>query len=136
LDKLNEELFNKEKPEGTTNLAGALKEAFHEHHHKSKHGWKPTTILVITDGEPDSRPAVEQAIVDATKKMNNDDDLCVSFIQIGNDHSAEKFLEHLGKGVKGARFDIVDSMTCGEMEGMSFLDMVKHNCDHTHKWTS
>jgi len=119
-----ERLFDHEKPGGTTNLAGALKEAFHEHFHKSKHRRKATTILVITDGEPDSHSDVEHAIRDATKKMENDHELSLSFIQIGNDHSAAKFLEHMDNHIHGAKFDIVDSLTEREMEGISFVELI------------
>jgi len=122
-----ERLFDHEKPGGTTNLAGALKEAFNDHFHKAKHNRKASTMLVITDGEPDSHHDVEHAIRDATKKMEVANELSVSFIQIGNDHSATKFLEHMDKHVHGAKYDIVDSLTEKEMEGISFVDLIRRS---------
>lgn len=44
-------IFERERPMGTTNLAGVLQCAFQEHFQSGKY----TTILVITDGEPNSK---------------------------------------------------------------------------------
>lgn len=58
--------------------------------------------------------------------MNRDEELSVSFIQIGNDHGAKKFLRSLDDDLrgKGAKFDIVDTVTSDEMMGMSFANLV------------
>jgi hypothetical protein len=39
-------------------------------------------VLVITDGTPDSAPKVEEVIINATKRMRQDADLSISFIQV------------------------------------------------------
>lgn len=67
---------------------------------------------------------MEKVIRDAANKIRRDEDLSVSFIQIGHDHSASKFLKHLDDDLKGARFDIVDSETSENMQGMSFADFI------------
>eukprot|EP01088_Endostelium_zonatum_P017482 TRINITY_DN517_c0_g1_i2.p1 TRINITY_DN517_c0_g1~~TRINITY_DN517_c0_g1_i2.p1 ORF type:complete len:481 (-),score=174.29 TRINITY_DN517_c0_g1_i2:43-1485(-) len=120
-----EDLFRREKPGGTTNLAGVLAEAFRDHFRKGRVGWKPTTVLVITDGEPDDRGKVEKEIKEATWKMDRLEDLSVSFIQIGKDGSATRFLQKLDDDIKGAKFDIVDSLTVEEMNQISFVDLIK-----------
>jgi len=112
--------FKSQSPGGSTCLHGVLRVAFDEHFKKGGQ----TTILVITDGEPDDRKAVEKVIRDAANKIRRDEDLSVSFIQIGHDHSASKFLKHLDDDLKGARFDIVDSETSENMQGMSFADFI------------
>jgi hypothetical protein len=54
---------------------------------------RPETILVITDGEPSDKAEVEKVIINATKKyMQRDEDLSITFIQIGNDVAATAWL--------------------------------------------
>jgi len=112
--------FKKQSPSGSTCLDGVLRVAFDEHFRKGGQ----TTLLVITDGEPDDRRAVEKVIRDAANRIQRDDDLSVSFIQIGHDRSATQFLQHLDDDLKGARFDIVDAETAENMQGMSFADFI------------
>jgi len=112
--------FSKQRPGGSTCLDGVLRLAFDEHFQKGM----PTTILVITDGEPDDRKAVENLIRDAANRIRSDAELSVSFIQIGNDRSASRWLQHLDNDLKGVRFDIVDKVTAAEMAGMSFVDFI------------
>jgi len=51
--------FRSQRPEGSTCLDGVLRIAFDEHFRKGCQ----TTILVITDGEPDDRKAGTFSIV-------------------------------------------------------------------------
>eukprot|EP00027_Filamoeba_sp_ATCC50430_P008203 CAMPEP_0168558438 /NCGR_PEP_ID=MMETSP0413-20121227/9974_1 /TAXON_ID=136452 /ORGANISM="Filamoeba nolandi, Strain NC-AS-23-1" /LENGTH=336 /DNA_ID=CAMNT_0008589567 /DNA_START=104 /DNA_END=1114 /DNA_ORIENTATION=+ len=113
-------IFEKTKPDCSTDLAKVLSAAFDEHF-KQKN--KQTTILVITDGEPDDREAVKQILRNAAQTLTHDEDLSVTFIQIGNDSSATHFLKDLDDSLD-AKFDIVDTVTIGEMEGMSFEELV------------
>ncbi len=54
---------------------------------------RPETILVITDGEPSDKTEVEKVIINATKKyMKRDEDLSITFVQIGNDEGATSWL--------------------------------------------
>lgn len=117
------QIFSREKPSGTTNLAGVLQSAFAEHFG----GSKPTTILVITDGEPDSQAATVKEIVGASQRLRSQEDLSVSFIQIGNDHQATRFLKYLDDALKsqGAKFDIVDSLSADELGHMTFDELIE-----------
>jgi len=63
-------------------------------------------------------------IRDAANRIQRDEDLSVSFIQIGHDRSATKFLKHLDDDLRGCRFDIVDAETAEHMQGMSFADFI------------
>jgi len=114
------ETFKKQSPSGSTCLDGVLRVAFDEHFRKGGQ----TTVLVITDGEPDDRKAVENVIRDASNRLSRDEDLSVSFIQIGSDRSATRFLKQLDDDIRGAKFDIVDTETADNMQGMSFADFV------------
>ena len=122
-ERVVNQLFNRYRPGGSTDLAGVLRKAFREHF---DNGAKPETILVITDGEPNSQPAVENEIIQCTRRLRDDDELSVSFIQIGEDPGARKFLKNLDNGLerKGAKFDIVDTKTADEMKGMDFATLI------------
>ena len=88
---------------------------------------RPETILVISDGEPSDRVAVERVIIDATHKyMTRDEDLSITFIQVGNDSGAERWLQHLDDGLqtRGARFDCVDTMSFSKMKSISFNELI------------
>jgi len=116
-----ENIFQKERPSDSTNLAGVLKAAFQEHFA----GNKPTTILVITDGSPDSESDVISEITDTSNRLEKDEDLSLTFIQIGNDSGATKFLKKLDESLSGIKFDIVDTITQSDMEGMSFNEIIE-----------
>jgi Mg-chelatase subunit ChlD len=117
-------IFTEYSPMGATNLAGALEAAFDIHFKRD--GRQSTTILVVTDGAPDDRKAVFQAIIGATRKMSSDEELAVSLIQIGEDSGATNFLRACDDELKnvGAKFDIVDTITLGEMEGLTVAEVL------------
>eukprot|EP01106_Pelomyxa_sp_JSP_P016232 TRINITY_DN5954_c1_g1_i1.p1 TRINITY_DN5954_c1_g1~~TRINITY_DN5954_c1_g1_i1.p1 ORF type:complete len:364 (-),score=147.16 TRINITY_DN5954_c1_g1_i1:50-1087(-) len=122
-DAMVTELSKKHVPGGGTDLAGVLKIAFNDHFAK---GGKPETILVITDGKPDSEPAAVAEIIGATKRVKDGKELSMSFIQIGNNTEARTFLKMLDNDLKskGAVHDIVDAMTVDQMGNMSFADLI------------
>jgi len=116
-----EQIFEENEPSGRTELAIVLQDAFQGYfQRKDKGETKPNgeTIVVVTDGRPDDQVAVAKAIVEATQKMDKDEELAVSFIQIGNDPEATQFLKFLDDELKdtGAKFDIVDTVTIEEIE--------------------
>jgi len=71
------------------------------------------TIVIITDGEPDDKLAVQNLIVEASKKLDKDEELAILFAQIGDDAGATAYLKKLDDGLEtfGAKFDIVDTKT-------------------------
>lgn len=84
------------------------------------------TILVVTDGEPDDRRSVMEAIINATRKMERDEELGISFIQVGKDSGAKSFLKALDDQLEGvgAKFDICDTVTMDEMADMSLAEVL------------
>ncbi len=60
--------------------------------------------------------------------MEKDEELAISFIQIGNDPDATKFLKLLDDELKGAgaKFDIVDTVTIEDIEdeNLSLVDVL------------
>lgn len=116
----------KSSPMGGTDFVPVLTDIL-ENHFK---GDKPTTVLIVTDGEPSDGVAGQRAlanlIINATKRMEGDGELGLEFIQIGNDPAAQAFLKKLDDELQaaGAKFDIVDTKTCDELENMSIEDVL------------
>jgi len=121
-----ETIFTDFLPGGTTDLTGVLHQAFGEHFSKNH---SPTTILVITDGVPDNQETVKREIIAAANKILTDEELSVTFIQIGKDPDATRYLKMLDDDLRslGARFDIVDQVTAEEMGGMTFEQFIQHS---------
>ncbi len=124
-----EQIFLENDPMGSTNLAGVLEDALNSYFQRKAAGQtKPNgeTILVVTDGEPDDRKGVMRVIIDASRKMDRDEELAISFIQIGTDAQATRFLKALDDELQsvGAKFDIVDTVTVEDMENTTLAEIL------------
>ena len=126
------QIFEDEEPFGDTNLAGVLKAALDDYFQRKTSGQaKPNgeTILVVTDGKADNPVAVIRTIVEATQKIDRDEELAISFIQIGKDTEATEYLKYLDDQLtqkREAKFDIVDTITIEEIEeeGLTITDIL------------
>lgn len=123
------QIFVENDPSGTTDLAGVLKHATDNYFERKNQGQtKPNgeTILIITDGEPDDRKAVMRVIIEASRRMERDEELALSFIQVGTDQQATRFLKVLDDELQsaGAKFDICDTVTMEDMEDMSLSEVL------------
>ncbi len=123
------QIFQENEPSGRTDLAMVLQDALDNYFQRKNKGETKEngeTILVVTDGEPDDRKAVMKVIIEASRKMDIDEELAISFIQIGSDSQATKFLKILDDELQGAgaKFDIVDTVTIEDMEDMSLTDVL------------
>lgn len=108
-------IFQENSPNGGTDTAKVLEHTIKRAlANKEKH----STILVVTDGVPNDMKAVEKLIIETTKKMEKDEELAISFIQVGNDAAARTWLKKLDDDLQsaGAKFDIVDTKTFEEIE--------------------
>ena len=115
-------LFEQNGPCGTTDLAAALDCAFTEHF-AGKRG--ASTVFVVTDGSPDSTDAVQRVIRKAANSIISDEELSVSFVQVGLDSGAKAFLKHLDDHLDDVKFDIVDVVVPSDLKEMSFTDVVR-----------
>lgn len=70
------DLFTQNQPSGSTNLAAALEAAWA----KKFSSTKKAIIVCVTDGAPDSTTAVENSIVAATKKIEDDSQINLLFV--------------------------------------------------------
>lgn len=123
------QLFQENEPSGTTNLAGVLEDALNDYFKRKQSGQTKQngeTILVVTDGEPDDRKAVMRVIIEASRKMDRDEELAISFVQVGTDATAKQFLKALDDDLQsaGAKFDIVDTVTMDDMEDMTLSEVL------------
>lgn len=123
------QIFQENDPSGTTDLAGVLKHATDDYFQRKSSGQTKSngeTILVITDGEPDDRKAVMKVIIEASRKIDRDEELAISFIQVGTDAQATRFLKVLDDELQGAgaKFDICDTITMEDMEDMSLSEVL------------
>ncbi len=123
------QIFQENDPSGTTDLAGVLKHATDDYFQRKGSGQtKPNgeTILVVTDGEPDDRKAVMRVIIEASRRMDRDEELAISFIQVGTDQQATRFLKVLDDDLQGAgaKFDICDTITMEDMEDLSLSEVL------------
>lgn len=123
------QIFQENDPSGTTNLAAVIKDATDRYFQNKASGQtKPNgeTILVVTDGEPDDRKAVMRVIIEASHHMDRDEELAISFIQVGTDTMATRFLKALDDELQGAgaKFDICDTLTLDDMEGMTLTEVL------------
>jgi uncharacterized protein YegL len=116
-----DQIFRENEPMGSTALDAVLQNAFDDFFQRKAAGQlKPNGDLwvVVTDGEPNDQRAVMKVIIDGTRKMSRDEELGISFIQIGKDPLASRFLKVLDDELTraGAKFDICDTITMDEME--------------------
>ncbi|MBD0263280.1 MAG: VWA domain-containing protein [Tolypothrix sp. Co-bin9] len=123
------QIFQENDPSGTTDLASVLKDALDNYFQRKSSGQTKAngeTILVITDGEPDDRKAVMKVIIEASRQMDRDEELAISFIQVGKDAQATRFLKVLDDELQsaGAKFDICDTITMDDMEDMSLSEVL------------
>jgi uncharacterized protein with von Willebrand factor type A (vWA) domain len=123
------QIFKENEPSGRTDLAAVLESALNDYLLRKQANQTKSngeTILVVTDGEPDDRKAVMRVIVETTLKLDRDEELGISFIQVGNDREATQFLKVLDDQLQsvGAKFDIVDTITIDEMEDLTLTEVL------------
>ena len=84
-------------------------------------------IVVVTDGEPDDKLRVAQAIKALAELTTNDDQLAIQFVQVGNDPGAKKFLEYLDDQMSSVcdGKDIVNTTHFSQISNLSLEDFVQ-----------
>ncbi|NEO25473.1 MAG: VWA domain-containing protein [Kamptonema sp. SIO4C4] len=123
------QVFEEHQPMGKTDLAGVLYDALNNYFERKEDGEaKPNgeTIVVVTDGEPEDRKSVIRLIIEASRKIDRDEELGISLIQVGRDKLAMQFLKALDTQLEsiGAKFDIVNTVTIEDMRGMTLAEVL------------
>ncbi|WP_353673675.1 VWA domain-containing protein [Synechocystis sp. LKSZ1] len=127
-DKISQ-IYRLNEPMGKTDLASALKDALDNYFQRKINNQTKAngeTFLIITDGEPSDRKAVIRLILEASNAIDRDEELAISLIQVGRDKQATAFFQALDDQLQaaGAKFDIVDTITMEDMQGMSLGDVL------------
>ncbi|MDX2239396.1 MAG: hypothetical protein NW224_01820 [Leptolyngbyaceae cyanobacterium bins.302] len=76
-------------------------------------------IIVLVDGEPRDRLSVVKTIVEASQRIDRDEELGIGFAQVGDDLIARGFLNALDQDLRsqaGAKFDIVHTRVLDTIE--------------------
>ncbi|MDJ0899658.1 MAG: VWA domain-containing protein [Xenococcus sp. MO_188.B8] len=127
-DKVSQ-IYQENEPMGGTDLASVLSDALDNYFQRKAEGTaKPNgeTFLVITDGEPDDPKAVMRVIIEASRKIDRDEEMGISLIQVGQDRKTTAFLKALDDRLEsaGAKFDIVDTVTIDDMQDMTLPEVL------------
>jgi Mg-chelatase subunit ChlD len=122
-------IYTENEPMGRTDLASVLEdglENFFQRKAANQTKANGETFIIITDGEPTDRKALIRLIIEATQQIDRDEELAISLIQVGHDKKATAFLKALDDQLQsaGAKFDIVDTVTVEDMQGMSLTDVL------------
>lgn len=121
------DLFTKNQPGGSTNLAAAISEAAKKKFSSNK----KAIVFVVTDGVPDSQKDAESVIVATSNKLENDTQFNLVFVQIGDDPAAARYLNHLDNELTGkAKYDIVNSLTREDAESLTMGQLLYQAVNH------
>ncbi len=128
VDKVKE-IYAQNEPMGKSELQPVLNDALNNYFERKAQGKnKPNgeTLLVITDDIPNEPKEIIRTIIDASQKIDRDEELGISFIQIGKNKKATKYFKALDDQLQeaGAKFDIVDTVTLEDMQSMSLSDVL------------
>jgi hypothetical protein len=123
------QIYAENEPMGRSDLKTVLQDALDNYFQRKAQGLaKPNgeTILVITDSIPDEPKEIIRLIISASQKIDRDEELGISFIQIGNDPKGKEYFKALDDQLQsaGAKFDIVDTITMDDMQGMSLSQVL------------
>jgi len=122
------QVFTENSPMGNTILAPPLQACMDDYIQAKTKGEAKANgaiVLVVTDGQPADEEAVVNTIINFTKKLDNgDSEFGISFLQVGKDKHASDFLKRLDDNLEkeGAKFDIVDTKTMDELEGIGLTE--------------
>ncbi|MGK7931628.1 MAG: VWA domain-containing protein [Microcystaceae cyanobacterium] len=123
------QIYAENEPMGKTELATVLQDGLDNYFQRKAAGETKEngeTFLVITDGEPNDYKAVMRTIIDAANRIDRDEELAISLIQVGHDKKATTFLKALDDQLQdtGAKFDIVDTVTVDDMKNFTLAEVL------------
>lgn len=126
-------VFESYQPRGTTDLASCLEVAMQKYLPKNRENSKfvpGSTFIVLLDGTTDDNNKVKTVLnyyADPTNGfIKSHTDVAVSFIQIGDNEGATKFLKELDEGSPEYP-DIVDAKKDDELFSEGGVDKILHD---------
>ena len=126
------EIFRRNYPMGGTNLAPALGSqlgAYFSRRATQRGNVKPVVIGIVTDGMPNNKGAVKQAIIEATRMMRNPEEITIVFFLIGSmDYQGERFVNNLTNLARdGAAFPIVKGIPFSQLQQTGLVKAIAQN---------
>lgn len=110
--------------EGSTNTAGAIQEAYKLHRAGN---YDQTVLFVATDGAPNDRNAVKDAIRSIAAELKDEHEFAISFLTVGDINSElRSFLTELDDDLK-AKHDIVDVKALTDVDFMAAFAGALHD---------
>jgi Mg-chelatase subunit ChlD len=104
--------------EGSTDTAGAIRAAYEIH---KKNSYKQTFLFLVTDGEPNSREDVKEAVRTIAAEVKDEHEFAIGLIIVGEpDSGLSDFLKELDDNLK-AKLDIVDVKRFAEVDSLVAL---------------
>ncbi len=137
--------FESNKPSGNTDMTRAIKSELGQYFsarkalsslkssQKSDGTVRPLLIAMITDGLPDRPLALKETIIEATKQMTDSDEIAITFLQVGTDLKAIKYLQELDECLVGhkAAHDIVTTKTFAQINRSGLVGALLHSISAT-----
>jgi hypothetical protein len=124
------EIFDAHYPPATIDLLKVLQTILHEFFtRKAAQQTQPNgeMILILIDGEPSDRMAISRLLVHTANQLDQDSELGIGFIQLGDDLIARGFLAALDENLKsaGAKFDIVHTEVLADIQPHSLTEFLQ-----------
>lgn len=87
---------------------------------------KPLSIAVVSDGEPNDPEELAQLITETTWRMQNPNQISITFLQVGTEDDGTKILNALDHHLvrQGAKYDIVDHRNFYELQRMGLMGAI------------
>lgn len=113
------QIFDTVKPGSGTNPTAPIRAQL-ERFFKQRAGnpnSRPLVIACITDGAPTNPHALKELLIETTHKIHGNQDVSVTFFQVGNDPDGIELLPELDRGLtsEGATCDMVSVRYFGEL---------------------
>ncbi|CAN5390748.1 hypothetical protein BH11CYA1_BH11CYA1_43880 [soil metagenome] len=130
--------FEKNKPSGNTDATRAIKSQLSQYFAARKalkpgETMRPLLIAMITDGCPDRPQSLRDTIVEASKQLNDSNEVAITFLQVGSDAKATRYLQDLDECLvsRKARYDIVTSKSFAQVNQTGLVNALLESVSPT-----
>ncbi|MBY0549382.1 MAG: VWA domain-containing protein [Candidatus Obscuribacterales bacterium] len=123
------EAFSSLTPQGYTDPGEPIGELLRSCMEDRRKKW---IIAVVTDGLPNRGRKLQDVIIEATKNMQDKDQITMAFLTIGDDAGGDALLRELDTGLvrAGAQFDVVASKSFSQVQSLglkrALVDAIKN----------
>jgi len=99
---------------------------------------RPLLVMVLTDGQPNTGPKVEDVLIDASKHLKSENDVRILFLEVGEDLASNAYLRYLDDCLTsdGAKYDLVDVSEFKDLKNTTLVDAVQKAITQHHSKTT